>query len=149
MIIYFIQQQKDSLLVEQSIKTLETISDKSNDIISYWFWIALFEFFIILLFLFNRRKRNKNLEFSGVSKKDIMEDKNKKIDMGNLMNSINGSKDLYKKLSRACHPDRFINSDKQKIAEKIFQQITKNKRDFKKLEEIKELVKKELNITIN
>jgi curved DNA-binding protein CbpA len=68
--------------------------------------------------------------------------------MNSLMDSINGSKDLYKELSRVCHPDRFTNSDKQKNAEEIFQEISKNKRDFNKLSELKKRVIAELNINL-
>ncbi|MCH3884774.1 hypothetical protein [Tenacibaculum aquimarinum] len=66
--------------------------------------------------------------------------------MDALMNNINSSKLLYKELSRVCHPDRFVNSDKQKIAEEIFKNISKNKRKFKELEILKERAINELKI---
>ena len=72
--------------------------------------------------------------------------KKSEIDMDNLMNSINGSKDLYKQLSRKCHPDRFINSEKQKIAEVIFQDISKHKRAYNKLLLLKKQAADQLNI---
>ena len=68
--------------------------------------------------------------------------------MVNLMNSINGSKDLYKQLSRICHPNRYINSDKRQVTEEIFQEISKNKRDYKKLSELKQRAITELNINL-
>ena len=40
--------------------------------------------------------------------------------MNNLMDSMHKSRNLYKELSKKCHPDRFINNPKQKIAEEIF-----------------------------
>ena len=135
-------QVKTDNVVREAIVNSETTS------FSVWFWIALAELLIIIfLFLFLRlRKKNNNLKFGDVTKDKMRDAKKSDIDMNNLMNSINGSKELYKKLSRSCHPDRFINSDKQKIAEEIFQEISKNKRDFKILTELKEKAIIELNI---
>lgn len=110
------------------------------------FWIALAELLIIIFLFFKLRKKNSNLKFGDVTKDKMRNAKKSDIDMNNLMNSINGSKELYKKLSRSCHPDRFINSDKQKKAEEIFQEISKNKRDYKILTELKEKAIVELNI---
>jgi len=76
----------------------------------------------------------------------MKEDLKGSFDMDNLMNSINSSKSLYKELSRLCHPDRFIGDEKQNIAQEIFKEISKSKRDFGKLESLKERAKKELNI---
>ena len=135
-------QVKTDNVVREAIVNSETTS------FSVWFWIALAEL-LIIIFLFLRlrlRKKNNNLKFGDVTKDKMRDAKKSDIDMNNLMNSINGSKELYKKLSRSCHPDRFINSDKQKIAEDIFQEISKNKRDFKILTELKEKAIIELNI---
>ena len=76
--------------------------------------------------------------------KDILKAKSGDVDMGNLFDSINGSRDLYKKLSRKCHPDRFVGSDKQSIAEKLMQEVTKNKRNFNKLTELEKQIQNEL-----
>jgi hypothetical protein len=111
-----------------------------------WFWIALIELLIIFYLIFISKKKKSELAFGDLSKKKIRNSKKSEIDMSNVMNSINGSKTLYKELSRSCHPDRFVNSDKQLIAEEIFQDITKHKRDFKKLTELKERAIIELNI---
>jgi len=81
-----------------------------------------------------------------VTKTDIKKSKKTDIDMDNLMNSINGSRDLYKTLNKKCHPDRFVNSDKQELVVKIFQEISRNKRDFEKLNKLKLRAEKELNI---
>lgn len=66
--------------------------------------------------------------------------------MENLMDSINGARTLYKELSRKCHPDRFVNTPKEKIAQEIFQEITKNQRNFEKLKLLKEKAINSLNI---
>ena len=66
--------------------------------------------------------------------------------MNNLMDSIHNSRNLYKELSKKCHPDRFINDPKQKIAEEIFQEISENERNFEKLSLLKLRAINELNI---
>lgn len=136
----------------QQIKTdstvTETIANTQQNAFSIWLWIAIAELFIIIFLIFKLRKKNSNLVFGDLPKDKIRNAKKSNIDMSNLMDSINGSKDLYKELSRSCHPDRFVNSEKQQIAEKIFQEISKNKRDFKKLSELKQKAISELNIKI-
>lgn len=134
-----LQVKTDSLVAE-------TVSTPDSTTYSIWFWIALIEFAIIAFLLFKLKKKGNDLIFGDLSKDKMRNAKKSDVDMDNLMNSINGSKDLYKELSRTCHPDRFINSDKQKLAEEIFQDISKHKRDFKKLSELKERAITELNI---
>lgn len=113
---------------------------------SMWFWIALVELIIIAYLIFKPNKKDSELAFGDLSKKKIRGSKKSEIDMSNLMNSINSSKTLYKELSRSCHPDRFVNTDKQLIAQEIFQEISKNERDFNKLTELKEKATQKLNI---
>ena len=62
------------------------------------------------------------------------------------MNSIHHSKELYKELSKRCHPDKFVNTSKQEIAEDIFQRISKNKRSYEQLMLIKEEAKSKLDL---
>jgi hypothetical protein len=124
----------------------ETISSTDSSSLSLWFWIALVEFVIITFLLLRLKKERNSPTFGDLSKGTILDAKGSSVDMDNLMNSINKSKDLYKELSKSCHPDRFINSDKQKLAEGIFQEISNNKRDFNKLAELKQRAITELNI---
>lgn len=113
---------------------------------SLWLWIAIVELFIILLILFRLKKKKSDLAFSDLPKHKMKKAKSSSIDMDNLMNSINRSRDLYKELSIACHPDKFVNTERQKIAEDIFQDISKDKRNFEKLLAHKERAKNELNV---
>lgn len=122
---------------------------------TYWLWFAICEFLIILILiiivikLYRKLKDNQNLAFSDVDKNEFKKRmKHSSVDMDGLMNSINNSKSLYKKLSRVCHPDRFVNTNKHKKSEEIFQELSNSKRDFKKLEALKERAKKELNIKL-
>jgi hypothetical protein len=117
-----------------------------------WSRIALIELIIIIIILVLiilkiKYKRSKDLEFSNVSKKKLKTDsKSGKMDMNDLMDSINSSKELYKVLSRKCHPDRFVNKEKQETAEAIFQLISKNKRNYKELQLLRRRAENELNL---
>ncbi|MFT5213132.1 MAG: hypothetical protein ACI9WV_000848 [Patiriisocius sp.] len=142
----FTQIKIDSLTTIQNSQTTENIESVFIESNPLWFWIALIEFIIILFFLFKKNKKKSSLDFADLSREKVKSAKMASIDMGNLMDSINNSRDLYKELSRSCHPDKYINSDKQKVAEDIFQNITKFKRDFRKLSELKKRAITELKI---
>lgn len=115
-----------------------------------FFWLLLIlsivEFLIIIYLILKIRKKNSNFDFNDIPKEKLRKAKSSSVDMDNLLNSINGAKDLYKELSRKCHPDRFINTDKQSLAEEIFQEISKNKRNFKALQNIKNRAEQDLEI---
>lgn len=132
------------------INTVKTAvqEDLSTDftLTSFWLWIAVVECFIIVFLLLRLKSKKKNLAFEDLGKSSIKKAKEQNIDMDNLMNSINGSRALYKELSKKCHPDRFVNDARQKLAEDIFQEISSNKRDFDKLSTLKKRATEELNI---
>ena len=67
--------------------------------------------------IYKLKSKKKVRELSDLETKNIISSKKNNIDMDNLMNSIHNSRTLYKELSKKCHPDRFINDPKQKIAE--------------------------------
>ena len=113
-----------------------------------WPLIAITELVIICYLLYGKYYVNSKKHVKTKGELDIEDYKKSKIDMNGLMNSINKSKSLYKKLSRVCHPDRFINSNKRALAEELFKEITRNKRDYEKLEELKERASQELGINI-
>lgn len=127
---------------------LETQIGAQDNTLPIWFWIALVEFIVMAFLIIKIKKTKKEKPSANLSKNKIRDAKNADVDMNNLLNSINNSRQLYKELSRACHPDRFINSDKQDIAQEIFQEISKNKRDFKILSKLKEQAINDLNIKI-
>lgn len=120
--------------------------EKISTLNSVWFWIAIIELLIIILLIYKLKSKKKVHELSDLETKNIINSKKNNIDMDNLMNSIHNSRTLYKELSKKCHPDRFINDPKQKIAEEIFQEITKNERNFEKLNSLKIRATNELNI---
>lgn len=134
------------LQINSDSLAIATTSTSNGFISSTWFWLSIVEFTVIIFLLIRLRKKKTELAFSDLPKDKMKNAKSSAIDMDNLMNSINGSRDLYKELSKACHPDKFVNTEKQKIAEDIFQDISKDKRNFEKLLALKERAKNELNI---
>ena len=133
-----------SLLLNTNKKIIP--NDKIIDIHSMWFWISLIELLLIIYLIYKLKSKKKGIELTDLETKHIKDSKSNKIDMGNLMDSIHNSRNLYKELSKKCHPDRFINDPKQKIAEEIFQEITKYERNFEKLRSLKLRAENELNI---
>lgn len=77
-------------------------------------------------------------------KKDSLKEN---IDFDNILKSSFNSIELYNELKVKCHPDRFAPDEaKSMVADSIFQEITKNKTNYKKLIELKEEAKQKLNI---
>jgi hypothetical protein len=133
-----LQVQHDSLTVSKSIIESGTHS--------FWFWLSLIELILIIFLCYKLFNKKKNLTFSDLTNDNLKKSRKTDVDMSNVMDSINKSRDLYKKLSSLCHPDRFVNTFKQKIAEELFQEITLNKRNYEKLLLLKERAINELNI---
>ncbi len=138
---YILLQIKADTIVVSSIANEITYSN------NFWFWLAIIELVVILVLVFKLSHKKNNLAFSELNKDNLKKSQETDIDMGNVMKSINYSSELYKELSRKCHPDRFINSPNQKLAEEIFQEIARDKRNHEKLTALKERAIKELYIT--
>ncbi|MFP4846082.1 hypothetical protein [Winogradskyella sp. PE311] len=147
MICNFIQIQKDSIS-KPLIEKMTNVSTNTDSALSYWFWIGLLELVIITVLIYKVYHKNKKLDFADLTDDKFKAAKSSKIDMNSLMQSINESKDIYKELSKLCHPDRFINSDKHDNALAIFQEISNNKRNYKELANLKERAIIELEIKI-
>lgn len=139
------------ILLQKLADTTKVIINSGSTVIpanNYWKWIAIGEFILlcILIFIyFNSKKvRLENTE------SDLLgQAKGTKVDMDELMKNINESKKIYDKLKVKCHPDRFPeDEEKRKIADELFQEITRNQRNHSKLLELQELAKQKLNITI-
>ena len=135
--------EDSTILLSDAISNI-TSTDNS---VSIWLWIALIEFTMLtwlLIKLYGKRKSK--LDLADLKKSDLKSPNN--VNMNDLVNSIHHSKDLYKELSRKCHPDRFVNTPQQKIAEEIFQNISENKRNYNQLLMLKEEAKNKLNINL-
>lgn len=98
-------------------------------------------------FLKNKhRVSNTDSEFSDVG---LSKEKVEKIDMDNIIQSMFHAERLYNILKTKCHPDRFVGDDLLiNKADKIFKDIAENKRNFKKLQELKIQAQNELNIIL-
>lgn len=133
--------------LKESIKTLiENISDTEslvNYSINIWLWIAIIELVLILYLIFHRKESRLSSDKEKL-KKESMEDE---IDFENIIKSSFHVKPLYDELKIKCHPDRFPDDEvKSQIALNLFQEISKNKTNYKKLLELKELAKNKLNV---
>ncbi|MFT7157190.1 MAG: hypothetical protein ACI8Q1_002207 [Parvicella sp.] len=137
-------------LLQISQDSLEIASSDSTSLgVDWWFCISVIEFLIIVVLVAKfRALSNIEKEEVGGLNEELRKAKSFDIDMENVISSINSSRDLYKKLSRTCHPDLFQNSELKSRAEEIFQEISENKRDYKKLSELRELAIKDLNIKL-
>jgi hypothetical protein len=112
---------------------------------SIWFWIILVMVLTITLILKKHFNGKKQLAFNNVEANAKKKAQSSTINMDNLMNSINSSSELYKELSRAYHPDRFIGTHLESKSKELFQEISANKRNYEGLCKIKERAQKELN----
>lgn len=122
------------------ISNTESVADNS---INIWVWIAIIELLIIIYLLFSKKKERTH----SAKEKFKKESKDGEIDFGNIINSSFHVKPLYDELKVKCHPDKFpVDSEKNKIALELFQEIAKNRTDYKKLIELKETAKVKLNI---
>lgn len=115
-----------------------------KDILSNeWFYISLLEFvFIAFLLVGKLRMMQKKRE----QKREILSKDN--IDYDNIIKSSFNSQSLYDSLKKKCHPDRFLEKEKNAIATEIFARIVENKYNYQALQEIKDDAETKLNIKI-
>lgn len=93
------------------------------------------------MFKFFNKKQNRLLL------DDIKNDNKNEVDMNNIISSMFHAEDLYNSLKVRCHPDKFIHDPElEQKANLLFQDITENRRNFKKLNELKKIAENELNI---
>lgn len=117
---------------------------QTNQFPSVWFYIALIEFGILLIFIRRLFKQNKP---DSSKKQQIKNTIKGNIDFQNIINSSFHATELYNELKIKCHPDCFIgNKEKMEIANQLFQEITKNKTNYNRLYELKQQSQNQLNI---
>lgn len=137
----------NSNILQDSLKVVEQATKENNiepiESINWWFWIAMVQF-IIIVFLIIKLSSKRNQSLKQKLKKESLDNS---IDFDNIINSSFNSNEVYNELKVKCHPDRFPNDDvKNTIAENLFQEITKNQNNVKRLIELKEEAKQKLNI---
>ena len=108
-----------------------------------WFYIAMVEFviiFFLLLFAFRRGTTR-------VENQKLRESIKSDVDFQNIINSSFHATEIYNELKVKCHPDRFIGDvEKNATANRIFQEVTKNKMNYKRLQELKKEAEESLGI---
>ena len=109
-----------------------------------WFFISLIEFVVIILLVYKNRKK-KDLEFAD---QEIKRSKDADIDMDNVLRSINLAPELYKKLCRVCHPDRFAGKPQEEIANRLFQELQLVQNNYAELTNLKIQIEGELGVKI-
>lgn len=134
----------------QSEAIVQAIGQGESTGFSLLFWAAPSAVIIAaaIAWYFVRRRRKGDQMLSDFSRDKLREIRKKQVDMDGLLMSINQARDLYKLLSRKCHPDLFIHSDKHAAAEALFQEITRNKRNYSKLTALKKRAVEELDINL-
>jgi hypothetical protein len=133
-------------LIQDSIKVASKAISKvteTSDSTNWWMWLAIAEFGIIAFLLIKEQLKSKVTAKQQFKSESLKQD----IDFNNIINSSFNSIKLYDELKVKCHPDRFP-TDKEKniIAENLFQEISKNKTNVKRLLELKEEAIQKLNI---
>lgn len=122
------------------------VHQQNADGFNWWILIAAIELILLIVLLIKLKKAEKNGQLQSDGYGELLKAKGQDIDMTNLMNSINSSRDVYKELSHKCHPDRFQDEIMKMKAENIFQEISKYKRNHAKLMELKKRAQEELNV---
>jgi hypothetical protein len=133
-------------LIQDSIKAVGQAFRKTSENgeqINWWMRLAIAEFGIIVILIIKGRLKPKDTARQRFKNESLQQD----IDFNNIINSSFNSIQLYDELKVKCHPDRFpIDKEKNTVAEKIFQEISKNKNNVKRLLELKEEAIQKLNI---
>jgi len=136
-------------LIQDTLQMAHQVISQSKEIhqsTNWWMWLSIAEFGVLTYLLIKKKINNNTIQMSAKQKfkKESLE---QDIDFDNIINSSFNSNELYDKLKVKCHPDRFPNDNKKNIiAENIFQEITKNKNNVKRLLELKQEAIQKLNI---
>ena len=125
-------------LIQDSIKVAGQVITKTTETgeqTNWWMWLAIAEFGIIAFLILREQLKPKDTAKQRFKNESLKQE----IDFGNIINSSFNSIQLYDELKVKCHPDRFpTDKEKNSIAENIFQEISKNKNNVKRLLELKE-----------
>lgn len=112
--------------------------------INWWMLIAVVEFILIIALLFLRKDKNSD-------KKTIYKEEALKgtVDFKNIVDSSFNATKLYGEMIRKCHPDRFIGDERKvEVANRLSAEISDNKNNIKRLEELRIEAREKLEIDI-
>ena len=133
-------------LIQDSIKVAGKAISKvteANDNTNWWMWLAIVELGVIAYLILKEKLKSKVTAKQQFKSESLKQE----IDFNNIINSSFNSIKLYDELKVKCHPDRFpTDREKNIIAENLFQEISKNKTNVKRLLELKEEAIQKLNI---
>lgn len=133
---------QDSLKVAIN-EVVEQSTVNSGENTNWWMWLALLELGLISLLVLNQKIGKKNNR-----KRKLREDSlGQEVNFKNVIESSFHAKAMYDLLKVKCHPDRFPDTEKNVVADALFQEITRNKRNLEKLTELKAEAEKKLSIT--
>lgn len=135
----------DTLIKEGVALAGQTVSQEAGNslYLNWWMWLALVEFIVIVFLLFKKRVKSEDTAKRRFKKEALGQD----VDFDNIIDSSFNSADLYDELKVKCHPDRFpMDMEKNAIAVGLFQEISKNRNNVKRLLELKEEAIQKLNI---
>jgi hypothetical protein len=107
-----------------------------------WLIISALELLVILFLLFRLRKSKR----SNPEEIEIKKSKGSSIDMDEMMKNIHLSAELYKKLSRVCHPDRFAGTPLTELANELFQEVQQSSKNYAQLLLLQDRITNELQI---
>lgn len=126
------------------IDSLSTVSSSIPMHHDFWFWVAMAELLIIILYIVHIRKTKRRENVTKDLKETVMAEGT--IDFNNTMMSAFHAQELYDELKVKYHPDRFPNDDeKNKLATELFQQIVENKNNYNKLLKIRQIAQETLH----
>ena len=109
---------------------------------SVWLWViaAVVVLLIIVVLLLLKAKRSTQHKI----KQQVLKETNN-INWSDTMHVFEAKK-LYDQLKVKCHPDRFVEPDMNKLANELFQEITRNQNNYSKLLLLKKEAIDKLNI---
>lgn len=109
----------DSLQVSQS-------SSAANSVSYTWVWLVISVLIVLSLVILWTRLKLQN--YRNI-RQQVMQDGS--VDFSSTMNDIFMAKQIYDQLKVTYHPDRFIDPEKNKIANQLYQEITKNQHNYR------------------
>ena len=112
--------------------------------INWWMLIAAVEFLLIIALLFFRKEKNSDRE--KIYKEEALRGI---VDFKNIVDSSFNAAKLYGEMIRKCHPDRFIGDERKvEVANRLSAEISDNKNNIKRLEELRIEAREKLEIDI-
>ena len=112
--------------------------------INWWMLIAAVEFILIIALLSLRK--DKNSDRKTIYKEEALKGT---VDFKNIVDSSFNATKLYGEMIRKCHPDRFIGDERKvEVANRLSAEISDNKNNIKRLEELRIEAREKLEIDI-